>query len=118
MSRSRPFFRYSPYDAVPALCLVAIVALIFWTLFCFHSLPFWVLALAFTAAAWSVCWNLQCLSHNFIHNPYFSWRWLNRAFSVLETLAIGLPHVFYHHYHLNHHFGDNDKKGPTGTTKD
>jgi len=29
-----------------------------------------------------------------------------------------VPHILYHHYHMNHHFGTNDKKGPDGTTKD
>jgi fatty acid desaturase len=77
-----------------------------------------VLAVAFVAVAWSYCWNMQCLSHNFIHNPFFTWGWLNRLFSVLETLALGVPHVFYHHYHLNHHWGDSDKKGPDGSTRD
>jgi fatty acid desaturase len=61
---------------------------------------------------------LQCISHNFIHNPFFSNRWLNRAFGVLETLAIGMPHQLYHHYHMNHHWGDNDAKGPDGSTRD
>jgi fatty acid desaturase len=37
---------------------------------------------------------------------------------VLETFALGVPHVLYHHYHMNHHFGDNDRKGPNGTTRD
>ena len=118
MARFRPFFRYSRIDAIPALCGVGIVALIFWTFLCFHSLPWWVLVLSFIAVMWSYCWNLQCISHNFIHNPYFTNVWLNRAYSVLETFALGVPHVFYHHYHMNHHFGDNDAKGPDGTTKD
>jgi fatty acid desaturase len=118
VSPSRPFFRSSPWDAIPALCGVGIVALIFWTFLACHSLPWWVLGLAFVAVAWSYCWNLQCISHNFIHNPYFSNVWLNRAYSVLESLALGVPHVLYHHYHLNHHWGDNDKKGPDGTTRD
>ena len=118
MSRSRTFFRYSPYDAIPAFCVVAIVALIVWTCVAYRTLSWWLLVSAFVAVAWSYCWNMQCLSHNFIHNPFFSWRWLNRAFSVLETLALGVPHVFYHHYHLNHHFGDNDRKRPDGSTRD
>ena len=40
MFRSRAFFRYSPYDAIPALGVVGIVALIFWTFLAyptFHS---------------------------------------------------------------------------------
>ena len=118
MSRQRPFFKYHPIDALPALCGIGIVALIFWTFLCFDSLSWWVLAPAYVAIAWSYCWNMQSLSHNFIHNPFFSWRLLNRAFSVLETFALGVPHVFYHHYHLNHHFGDNDRRGPDGRTRD
>jgi fatty acid desaturase len=118
MSRPRSFFRHSPYDAIPALCVVGIVTLIFWTFLAYRTLSWWLLAPAFVALAWSYCWNMQCLSHNFIHNPFFSAGWLNRAFSVLETFALGMPHVFYHHYHLNHHFGDNDRKRPDGTTRD
>ncbi len=118
MAAPRRFFRYSRWDALPALCGVGIVALILWTLVCFHSLPWWVLALSFWAVAWSYCWNMQCISHNFIHNPFFTNAWLNRAFSVLESVALGVPHVLYHHYHMNHHFGDSDAKGPSGTTRD
>jgi fatty acid desaturase len=118
MSRFRPFFRYKAIDALPALAGVGILALILWTFLCFHSLSWWVLALAWFAIAWSYCWNLQCISHNFIHNPYFTNAWLNRAYSVMETLNLGVPHILYHHYHLNHHWGDNDSKGPDGTTRD
>src|SRR5207247_7503062 len=111
-------FRYSPWDAVPALCGVGIVVLIAGTFLWFDALPWWAVVAAFLAVMWSYCWNLQCIAHNFIHNPYFSNVWLNRAYSVLETIALGVPHVFYHHYHMNHHWGDNDKKRPDGTTKD
>jgi fatty acid desaturase len=111
-------FRYSAWDAIPAACGVGIVALILGTFAYFDKLPIWVLVPAFVAVAWSYCWNLQCISHNFIHNRYFTSRWLNRAYSVLESAALGVPHVLYHHYHMNHHFGDNDRKGPNGTTKD
>jgi fatty acid desaturase len=118
MSTIRPIFRYSACDALPALCGVGIVALIFWTFLSFHSLSWWVLAPTFCAIAWSYCWNMQCISHNFIHNPYFTNKWLNRTYSVLETVALGVPHVLYHHYHMNHHFGDSDAKGPDGSTRD
>jgi fatty acid desaturase len=115
---SRTIFRYSSADALPALCGVGIVALLLGTFLFFSSLPWWILVPAFIAVAWSYCWNMQCISHNFIHNPYFSNDRLNQAFGVLESLALGVPHVLYHHYHMNHHFGDNDAKGPDGTTKD
>jgi fatty acid desaturase len=118
VSALRPFFRSSAWDALPAVCGVGIVALIFGTFLWSHTLSWWVLVPAFIAIMWSYCWNLQCISHNFIHNPYFTSVWLNRAYSVLETFALGVPHILYHHYHLNHHWGDNDAKGPDGSTRD
>jgi fatty acid desaturase len=118
MFRLRPFFRYSNWDAIPAACGVGILALFLWTFLCFDRLTWWLLVLAFCAVAWSYCWNLQCISHNFIHNPYFTSDWLNRAYSVMETLVLGVPHVLYHHYHMNHHWGDNDAKDASGDTKD
>src|SRR5262249_2212680 len=51
--RSRPFFRYSPSDAIPALCGVAIVAFLLWTFLAFDRLPWWALVAAFVVAAWS-----------------------------------------------------------------
>lgn len=118
MSAFRPLFRHSPYDAIVALSGVGIVALIFWTFLGFDALSMWILVPAFMAVMWSYCWNLQCISHNFIHNPFFTNPWLNRLFSVLETLALGVPHELYHVYHMNHHWGDNDAKDVNGNTRD
>ena len=64
------------------------------------------------------CWNLQCVAHNLIHNPFFTSDWLNRVFYLVESLCLGAPHILNHHYHVAHHIGDNDYKGPDGTTKD
>jgi fatty acid desaturase len=118
MSTKAAFFRYSSYDALVAFCGLLNVGFLLGTFFAFPSLPWWGIALSFFVLSWAYCWNLQCISHNFIHNPFFTNVWLNRAFGVLETLCIGMPHQLYHHYHLNHHAGDNDAKGADGTTRD
>jgi fatty acid desaturase len=118
MSADRTFFRYSRADSLLAVSGVAHVAFLLWTFYAFASLPWWALVLSFLTYSLLICWNLQCISHNFIHNPFFSNRWLNRLFGVLESLAIGMPHQLYHHYHMNHHWGDNDAKGPDGSTRD
>jgi fatty acid desaturase len=118
MSANRRFFRCTAWDALPAFCGIAQVAFLLWTLLAFPSLPLWAIVLSFVVVAMAYCWNLQCISHNFIHNPYFTSNWLNRAFGVMESIAIGMPHLLYHHYHLNHHAGDNDVPGPDGTTRD
>ena len=42
-------FRYSAYDALPALCATFHVALLVATFILFHHLPAWILGLAFCA---------------------------------------------------------------------
>jgi len=118
MLQGRMLFRYSRWDVLLAASGVGIFALILWTFFCFDSLSWWVLGPAWMVIAWSYCWNLQCISHNFIHNPFFASKWLNRAYSVLEALNLGVPQILYHHYHMNHHWGDSDMKGADGSTRD
>ncbi|MFO0842842.1 MAG: fatty acid desaturase [Gemmataceae bacterium] len=118
MSAFRVVFRHHPLDAVIAVAGFGHVAFLLFTFFVFPSFSWGMAAFSFVTYAGLICWNLQCISHNFIHNPFFRWRWLNRAFGVLETLAIGMPHQLYHHYHMNHHQGNNDAKGPDGTTRD
>jgi fatty acid desaturase len=118
MAGRRGLFRYTRFDAVPALGAAANLALLVGTFLGFHVLPAGILAAAFCAIVLCYCWNVQSISHNFIHNAFFTSVWMNRVFSVLESVAIGIPQTIYHHYHLNHHFGDNDAPGADGTTKD
>ncbi len=110
--------RYSSYDFLPILGGLLNLALIFWSCAAYPYLPWWGVTLAFVAVAFMYCWNLQCVAHNLIHNPFFTSDWLNRAFCLVETLCLGAPHLLNHHYHMAHHFGDNDYRGPDGTTKD
>lgn len=114
----RLVFRHHPADVLVALGGVGHVAFLVYTFLAFSSFTWPMVAFSFAFYALLICWNLQCISHNFIHNPIFASRWLNRLFGVLETVAIGMPHQLYHHYHMNHHQGDNDQKGPEGTTRD
>lgn len=66
-----------------------------------------------------ICANFQCTAHNFLHNPFFVSKRLNQAFSVVNTLVLGIPQSLYRLHHLHHHKYNNDEKGPqTGTTKD
>lgn len=65
------------------------------------------------------CTNYQCVAHNFLHNPFFRWTWLNNLFSVVNSVALGLPQTLYKYHHLNHHKYNNDVQIPeTGTTED
>lgn len=52
--------------------------------------------------------NYQCVAHNFIHNPFFKSTFLNQAFSVLNSLCLGIPESVYRIHHLEHHRHNNN----------
>ena len=108
----RPFFRHHLADAVLAVSGVAQVAFLLFTFLAFPILPWWLVGVSFLTYSVLICWNLQCVSHNFIHNPFFTSRWLNRAVQRAGDAGPRRAARLYHHYHMNHHFGDNDTGGP------
>ncbi|HXS95025.1 MAG TPA: fatty acid desaturase [Candidatus Limnocylindrales bacterium] len=50
-------------------------------------------------------WNANTIAHNFIHKPFFRSRGLNRAFSAVLTLLLGIPQTLWRDRHLAHHAG-------------
>jgi fatty acid desaturase len=112
-------FAHSPKDAVlVVLALVQIPLLVGGTLSVTAWSPGPVIALV-AAVVFLMCTNFQCVSHNAIHNPFFSSDLLNRVFSVVNTLCIGVPQSLYRVHHLHHHKYNNDAIDPvTGTTRD
>jgi len=66
----------------------------------------------------SISWNINGISHNFLHNPYFRSPALNRAFSVLESVMLGFSQVFYENVHKRHHIGNADLPDNDGRTFD
>jgi fatty acid desaturase len=57
----------------------------------------------FVVQAAIICTNYQCVSHNFVHNEFFASTWLNTAFSMLNSVALGFPQTVFKQHHLNHH---------------
>lgn len=111
-------FNHSALDGLLALLSVAHVAAIIGGSVGFAYLPWWaLLALgAVVVALYPV--NVNCISHNFIHNEFFRLGPLNTAFSLWNSVALGLPQTLYHWHHLNHHRWNNDAKGADGQTRD
>ena len=66
----------------------------------------------------SITANINGISHNFIHNPYFRWDPLNRFFSLVESVALGFSQTFYDAVHTRHHMGNSDKQDEQGETID
>ena len=84
----------------------------------FPVAPWWVLLCLGVIYSVSVSWNINGISHNFIHNPYFSWRPLNRMFAVLESMTLGFSQTFYKYVHHRHHMGNSDRPDEEGDTVD
>ncbi len=109
---------YSKWDAVPALCgfLHFAYILTFFTLF--PVTPWWALVCMGIIYSISISWNINGISHNFLHNPYFNWRPLNRVFSLMESLSLGFSQTFYKYVHHRHHMGNSDRPDDDGDTVD
>ena len=105
-------------DAIPALAGVAHLLFDVYLIVGFNSRPLWVSVLLGCLYAVSISWNINGVSHNFIHTPYFRPRWLNYAFSLLESIAIGFSQTYYDWIHMRHHVGNSDRQDEHGETVD
>ncbi len=112
------FFEYSSWDVIPVLAGVAHLAYVLALFFLFPVAPWWLLIAMAVIYAISISWNINGISHNFLHNPYFSAHWLNRAFSLMESLTLCFSQAFYEDVHMRHHSGNSDRKDAEGKTID
>src|ERR1051325_3224356 len=53
--------------------------------------------------AFGTWWVANTSAHNFIHRPFFAHAAANRAYSLVLTLAIGVPQTIWRNRHLAHH---------------
>jgi fatty acid desaturase len=117
---SSRLFAYSRYDAIPVLAAVAHFGFVIF-LFCaftyLHLSWWWLVPLGLIYSI-SISWNINGISHNFLHNPYFRSGVLNRIFSLLESLTMGFSQVFYTNIHKWHHVGNADLPDEHGNTAD
>ena len=111
-------FAHSKMDIIPSLAALAHLAFDIWLIAGFNSRPLWGSALLGCIYAISISWNINGISHNFIHTPYFKPRWMNYGFSLLESLAIGFSQTYYHWVHMRHHAGNSDRQDAEGNTID
>jgi len=116
--RDHGLFAWSAWDAVSVAAGLAHLAFVVWIVAGFASRAWWANLACGFAYAYAAAWNVNSVAHNFIHTPYFRWRPLNYAFSLVESLALLTPQRFYTAVHLRHHQGNSDRPGPDGDTLD
>ena len=118
MKRTRGIFAFTTLDMVPVLAACAHLAFVAWTVIGFSDRAWWANLLFGAGYAWAVAWNVNGISHNFLHTPYFVSPAFNRAFGLLESVAIGFSQTHYKALHLRHHIGNADRPDANGQTRD
>ena len=111
-------FKYSRQDAIPVLAALAQFVYLLVLFFAFPRLTWWALIPLGLVWSVSISWNINGISHNFLHNPYFKSAVLNRCFSILESITVGFSQVFYEQVHKDHHKGNADLPDANGRTRD
>ena len=111
-------FAFSDWDAVPILAAGVQGAFLVSLFFLFGHAPWWVLGLMGLVYSISISWNINGVAHNFIHNPYFRSKLLNRFFSLYESLVLGFSQTLYNCVHKRHHQGNSDRPNEKGETID
>ena len=117
-ARSPAIFRYSAWDAVPAALVFLHLGLLLAFFIAWPALG-WPARLAGAALyAFAIGWNQDSVSHNFIHNPFFTSTVMNRIVEFALTLANGTPQTMYRFVHMRHHAGNSDRPDADGQTLD
>jgi fatty acid desaturase len=111
-------FAYTRWDLVPVAAALLHCAYFFGMFYLFPIVPLWAMLILGFIYSVSISWNINGISHNFIHNPYFRSPLLNRLFSILESITVGFSQVFYECIHLQHHKGNADRPDESGETID
>ncbi|MBQ1544051.1 MAG: fatty acid desaturase [Caulobacteraceae bacterium] len=111
-------FAWSNWDIVSVLAAFGHLAFVIWLVAGFSARPWWGNLICLCLYSIGISWNINGVSHNFLHTPFFRWKPLNYAFSLLESVAIGFSQTFYTWVHLRHHEGNSDRPGPDGETRD
>ncbi|MFI5391328.1 MAG: fatty acid desaturase family protein [Bacteriovoracales bacterium] len=105
--KKNKLFNYSSKDAVLVLLSLLQVSLYVILAIKFHQLSLIFVVSCGIVQTVLICLNFQCVAHNFIHHPFFLSKWANNAFSIFNSISIGVPQYYYHMHHINHHAFNN-----------
>src|SRR5881394_556103 len=87
-------FAWSNWDALSVLAAFAHLGFVVWLVAGFSGRPVWLNLILGCVYALAISWNINGVSHNFLHTPFFRWRPLNYAFSLLESVTVGFSQTF------------------------
>ena len=111
-------FAYTRWDIVPVVAALAHFGLFLSLYYLFPRTSLAVMIPLGLLYGFCINANINGISHNFIHNPYFRSPLLNRLFSLLESVTCCFSQTYYDVVHMQHHKGNSDKQNEEGETVD
>jgi hypothetical protein len=86
-STSSTLFAHTRWDALPVAAGLFHLAYLLGLYFLFPRAPLWVMLILGLIYSLMVNANINGVGHNFIHNPFFCSKLLNRLFGVTQSIA-------------------------------
>src|SRR5881628_39145 len=111
-------FAHTRWDALPAAAGLFHLAYFLGLFFLYPHAPLWVMLILGFIYSLMVNANINGIGHNFIHNPFFRSKLLNRLFGVTQSIACCFSQTYYNAVHMQHHKGNADRPNENGETID
>src|SRR6201993_4233099 len=117
-STSSKLFAHTRWDVIPAFAGLFHLAYFVGLFFLYPHAPLWVMLILGFIYSLMVNANINGVGHNFIHNPFFRSKTLNRIFGVTQSMACCFSQTMYDAVHMQHHKGNSDRQDENGDTID
>jgi fatty acid desaturase len=111
-------FAHTRWDILPAAAGLFHFSYLLGLYFLFPYAPLWLMVVLGFFYSLMINANVNGVSHNFIHNPFFRSGFLNRLFAIVESVACCFSQTYYEVVHLQHHKGNADRPDENGETVD
>ena len=111
-------FAHTRWDALPTTAGLFHLAYFLGLFFLYPHAPLWVMLILGFIYSLMVNANINGIGHNFIHNPFFRAKTLNRLFGVTQSVACCFSQTYYDAVHMRHHKGNSDRQDESGDTID
>ena len=99
---------HSPLDGLLVILALVQSAILILGAVTAGRVPWGVSIVLGLVSAFLLCTNFMCIGHNFVHNPFFTSKRLNRLFAMFNSLNIGVPQTLHQIQHMHHHKFNND----------
>src|SRR6266498_3350345 len=107
-------FAHTRWDAIPALAGLSHLAYFVGLFFLYPHAPLWVMLILGFIYSLMVNANINGVGHNFIHNPFFRSKLINRLFGITQSIACCFSQTMYDAVHMQHHKGNSDRQDENG----